>query len=129
MHTFFFSNLEWYVFRFTNIQNSNTSGRNYKISPQARSFDGGPLPPSVYLGRHSRDNIYQAFPLCFCILQAIKNWTVGRPGNEATTLVGPTQVHTSCMSAILWCILVPDQLLQRDSKPSQRASNVSQGTD
>ena len=25
----------------------------------------------------------QAFPLCFCILEAIKNWTVGRPGNEA----------------------------------------------
>ena len=22
----------------------------------------------------------QAFPLCFCILQVIKNWTVGRPG-------------------------------------------------
>ena len=26
----------------------------------------------------------QAFPLRFCILQAIKNWTVGRPGNKAT---------------------------------------------
>ena len=25
----------------------------------------------------------QAFPLRFCILQAIKNWTVGRPGNGA----------------------------------------------
>ena len=42
-------------------------------SPQAHSFDGGPLPPSVYLGRHwrSRDKIYQAFPLHFCILQAL----------------------------------------------------------
>ena len=25
----------------------------------------------------------QASPLCFCVLQAVKNWTVGRPGNEA----------------------------------------------
>ena len=55
-----------------------------------RSFDGDPSPPSVYLGRHwchSRDKIYQAFPLCFCILQVIKNWTVGRPGNEASHYV------------------------------------------
>ena len=29
-------------------------------------------------------NGHQAFPFCFCILQAIKNWMVGRPGNEAT---------------------------------------------
>ena len=26
-----------------------------------------------------------AFPLRFFILQAIKSWTVGRPGNEAST--------------------------------------------
>ena len=26
----------------------------------------------------------QAFPFHFCILQVIKNWTVGRPGNEAS---------------------------------------------
>ena len=32
---------------------------------------------------HSRDKLYQAFPLRFRILQAIKNWTVGRPGNKA----------------------------------------------
>ena len=32
--------------------------------------------PFVYLGR-------QAFPLRFFIQQAIKNWMVGRPGNEA----------------------------------------------
>ena len=34
-----------------------------------------PLPPLSYLGRHQRhshDKIYQAFPLHFCILQAIK---------------------------------------------------------
>ena len=29
----------------------------------------------------------QAFPLHFCILRAIKNWTVGRPGNEASVHV------------------------------------------
>ena len=29
----------------------------------------------------------QSFPLCFCILQAIKNWMVGRPGKEAIFLL------------------------------------------
>ena len=32
----------------------------------------------------------QAFPLSFCILQTIKNWTMGRPGNEATVIVHMT---------------------------------------
>ena len=31
----------------------------------------------------------QAFPLSFCILQAIKNWTVGRPRNEANSQALP----------------------------------------
>ena len=68
------------------LQNSSTWDRNYIIRPLAHSFDGGPLPPSVYLGKHwciSRDKISQAFLLHLCILQAIKNLTVGRPGNEA----------------------------------------------
>ena len=30
------------------------------------------------------DVMDQAFLFHFCILQAIKNWTVGRPGNEAS---------------------------------------------
>ena len=33
--------------------------------------------------RHSHDKMDQAFPLRYCILQAIKNWTVGRSWNEA----------------------------------------------
>ena len=46
--------------------------------------------PSVYLGRHwhhSHDKCSQAFSLCFCILQAIKNWMVGRPWNEARYVI------------------------------------------
>ena len=40
---------------------------------------------SVYLTEpHARDQISQAFPLCICILQAIKYWRWERPGNEAT---------------------------------------------
>ena len=39
---------------------------------------------------HSRHEIDQAFPLCYHILQAIKNWMVGRPGNEAT--LKPTEI-------------------------------------
>ena len=43
--------------------------------------------PSVYLG--DTDFIYAKkngpdLPLPFCILQAIKNWTVGRPENQAS---------------------------------------------
>ena len=62
--------------------------KNKQRVHEMRPFDQWPLPPSVYLGRHwrpSRDKSYQAFPLRICILQAIKNWTVGRPGNEAST--------------------------------------------
>ena len=83
---FFVFNQERYTFHFANIRNSSAWGRNYKISPLVRSFDRGPLPPSVYLGWHwchSHDTWYQTFPLHFCILQVIKNWMVGRPGNEA----------------------------------------------
>ena len=57
----------------------------YKIRPQAHSFDGGPLHPSVYLVDTDVIHIIKwtrPFPL-FYILQAIKNWTVGRPENEA----------------------------------------------
>ena len=46
-------------------------------------------PPSVYWGRHwchSHDKMNHAFPLCFCILQVIQNWTVGRPGNKSTLI-------------------------------------------
>ena len=60
---------------------------------------------------HSRDKIHQALPLHFCILQVIKNWTVGRPGNEAMHLDKTTfselflflshNVSTSCPSHVL----------------------------
>ena len=90
-YAFFVLKQEWYTFCSANIWNySSTWGTNYKIMPLARSLDGGPLPPSVYLGRHwrhSHDKCSQAFPLHFCTLQAIKNWTVGRPGNEATRYI------------------------------------------
>ena len=33
---------------------------------------------------HAHDSFSQAFPLCFCMLQVIKNWRLERPGNEAT---------------------------------------------
>ena len=33
---------------------------------------------------YAQDKMDQAFPLHFCILQVIKNWTVGRAENEAT---------------------------------------------
>ena len=36
---------ERYIFRFTNVKNSSAWGKNYKIRPQACSFDRGPLPP------------------------------------------------------------------------------------
>ena len=45
----------------------------------ALSFEG----LSLLLSTQVDIDIYQTFPLHFCILQAIKNWMVGRPGNEA----------------------------------------------
>ena len=58
-----------------------------KLQDQASSSFFGPLPSSVYLYQqtkcHSHDKMDQAFHLRFCTLQAIKNWTVGRSGNEA----------------------------------------------
>ena len=35
--------------------------------------------------RHTRDSFSQAFPLRFCILQAIKNWRREQPENKANT--------------------------------------------
>ena len=52
VHVFFVLNQERYIFCFANVRNSNAWGRNYKIRPQVRLFDGGPFPHSVYLGRH-----------------------------------------------------------------------------
>ena len=49
------------------------------------------------------------FPLCFCILQAVKKWTVGRPRNKAninahmsyTSLMeGSPLHHSECSNAI-----------------------------
>ena len=48
-----------------------------------RSFNWGPLPPFVYTDVIHVVKCSQAFPLCVCILQVVKNWTVGRPRNEA----------------------------------------------
>ena len=90
VHTFFVLNQERYVFHFVNVRNSRAWGRNYKIRPQVHSFDGGPLPPLSTLVDTDVIHVIkmdQAFPLHFCILQAIKNWTVGRPGNEAKAKV------------------------------------------
>ena len=40
-------------------------------------------------GKAFHDKMDQAFPLHFCILQAIKNWTVGRPRNKANSQALP----------------------------------------
>ena len=104
---FFVFNQERYAFRFANVQKSSAWGRNYKIRPLACSFDGGSLHLDRHW-RHSRDKWYQAFPLRFCILQAIKNWTVGRPGNEAKlwslmlALQWPHKVHPDFQ---LWSLI------------------------
>jgi len=36
----------------------------------------------------ARDQTPHAFPLCICILQAIKDWRYRRPGNEAGQIRG-----------------------------------------
>ena len=65
-----------------------TFGACGRTTRSSSLFQWGTLPPSVYLGRywrHSCDKIYQAFPLHFCLLQAIENWT--RPGNKVMKFV------------------------------------------
>ena len=72
---FFVFNQERYAFCFANVQNSSAWGRNYKIRPLAHSFDGGPLPPSVHLGRHWRhscDKWYSPFPSVFAYCKQSK---------------------------------------------------------
>ena len=64
---------------------------------------------------HSRHEIDQAFPFCYCILQAIKNWMVGRPGNEArlkpTEIIpGPSRFNSKTQ--------IPVRLRQYCSMPS-----------
>ena len=71
VHAFFISNQEWYVFCFTNVRNSSAWGRNYKIRPQARSFDEGPLPPLstqvdtdvIHVIKHTRPSL-SVFAYC-----------------------------------------------------------------
>ena len=69
------------------------------------SFNWEPLSP-VHLGRrwrHSRDKIDQDYPLCVCILQAIKKWKVWRPGNEATPTSHPSPIYVSMQRFCLFC--------------------------
>ena len=106
---FFVLKQEWYVFFcFMNVRNSSSWGRNYKIRPQACSFNRASLP--LCLPRktkcHSCNKMDQASPLHFCILQVIKNWMVGRPGNEANIYVHSQQLTDSltgshCISSVL----------------------------
>ena len=54
----------------------------YKVRPQARSFDWGPLPPSE-LGRHNVFHMINGPGLHFFILQAIKKKILtGRKARE-----------------------------------------------
>ena len=52
----------------------------------------------------SRGKIHQAFSLRFCILQAIKNWSWGRPGNEAKLAARPSSctkiLRSTCSSQL-----------------------------
>ena len=56
--------------------------------------------------------IYQAFPFRFCILQAIKNWTVGRPRLRVTHCVECSSANTrTCkMGNAILCKKVPDPI-------------------
>ena len=73
-----------------------------------------------------REKIPQAFPLRFCILQAIKNWRCRRLGNEASVcgqdyrLMMPLYLHDLDLAVTLfqryyWCIRVAsnERVIQR----------------
>ena len=83
-------------FSFSNVTNSSVWGTNHKISLQAHSFNGGPLPPSVYLGRHwhhLHDKIDQAFLSLFtyCKWSKTGRWE---------GLVGPLHIVTITVATI-----------------------------
>ena len=83
-YSFFVLNLEHYVFHFENFQNScKCLGQKLQDKTSSSFFWWETPPPSVYLGRHWQHS-NDKNGLCFCIRQAIKNWTVGRSGNKAT---------------------------------------------
>ena len=56
------------------------------INARFVSYNDRALPPHVYPHVYLMSCMWlsQAFPLCFCILQAIKNLRREQPGNEAT---------------------------------------------
>ena len=77
-----------FFFCIVNVLNSKHTDQHCKKKSfkQSLSFEG-PSPLSVYLGRHwchACDKCSQVFCLHFCVLQTIKNWTVGSPKNEVT---------------------------------------------
>ena len=60
--------------------------QNEECVCKMHSLDGGPLPPSVYLGRQNIIHVIKwtrPSSSIFTYCKAIKTWTVGRPGNEA----------------------------------------------
>ena len=78
---------EQYVFHFANVQKLQCLEQKlhlYKIRPEV--CQSGTIPASVCPGRQNVIHVIKwtrPSHLHFCILQAIKNWTVGRPGNKA----------------------------------------------
>ena len=64
-------------------------GQKLQDGSQAHFFYGGPLRPSVYLGRQIDviDVIHvikwTSLPLLFLYTESGQNWMLGRPGNEA----------------------------------------------
>ena len=53
----------------------------FKIKSACTKCNRRPYPSLCLHRYHSRDKLDQAFSLCFCMLQAIKNWMVWRPEN------------------------------------------------
>ena len=86
--------------------NTRINTARKKSLKQSLSFEG-PSPLSVYLGRHwchACDKCSQVFCLHFCILQTIKNWTVGRPRNEVNKILilGDSYGSTKQCSALVF---------------------------
>ena len=89
-----FYNQEQY---FANVRKSSAWGRKYEIRLQAHSFDAffQWSTPSVYLGRHMRIKYIPGLPPPFLHTASIKNWTVGRPGNEANYMLHTNYIATT----------------------------------
>lgn len=100
------------------------------LHPPWRNKRGLSDRPVIPLGRHwhhSCDKMYQAFPHCLHTLQVIKNWTMGKSGNEGNTHILLCPWSPRRMKDWFPCTNTFNRKYQRDRSVLPRAFQVTKG--